>query len=177
MYKAKHMKYTRRRVTLPMLVLIAALCVAILVFPTSANDASASPDAVSGARSPMSPGTSGTYSVVPSAQHGGSVVPGATDAAAGKLVTFSVKPDDGFETASVAVISASGSCLEVVRVKGEDYKELAEGFYTVKAIMNLSEKYDVELPICQAVYSILYCGKEIKEVTSSLFTRSLKKEF
>ena len=33
-------------VTLPMLVLIAALCVAILVFPTSANDASASPDAV-----------------------------------------------------------------------------------------------------------------------------------
>ncbi|HIT30336.1 MAG TPA: hypothetical protein IAC26_05805 [Candidatus Scatomorpha stercoravium] len=122
MYKAKHMKYTRRRVTLPMLVLIAALCVAILVFPTSANDASASPDAVSGARSPMSPGTSGTYSVVPSAQHGGSVVPGATDAAAGKLVTFSVKPDDGFETASVAVISASGSCLEVVRVKGEDYK-------------------------------------------------------
>ena len=62
-------------------------------------------------------------------------------------------------------------------VKGEDYKELAEGFYTVKAIMNLSEKYDVELPICQAVYSILYCGKEIKEVTSSLFTRSLKKEF
>ena len=51
MYKAKHMKYTRRRVTMPMLVLIAALCVAILVFPTSANDASASPDAVSGARS------------------------------------------------------------------------------------------------------------------------------
>ena len=122
MYKAKHMKYTRRRVTLPMLVLIAALCVAILVFPTSANDASASPDAVSGARSPMSPGTSGTYSVVPSAQHGGSVVPGATDAAAGKLVTFSVKPDDGFETASVAVISASGSCLVVARVKGEDFK-------------------------------------------------------
>lgn len=62
-------------------------------------------------------------------------------------------------------------------VKGEDYTELAEGFYTVKAIMNLSEKYDVELPICQAVYSILYCGKEIKEVTSSLFTRSLKQEF
>jgi len=62
-------------------------------------------------------------------------------------------------------------------VKGEDYSELAEGYYTVKAMMNLSEKYDVELPICEAVYSVLYCGKDIKEVSSSLFMRSLKKEF
>ena len=50
MYKARHAKPTKHRVTLPMLVLIAALCVAILVFPTTASGETTTPDAVSGMR-------------------------------------------------------------------------------------------------------------------------------
>ncbi len=123
MYKARHARRSRRRVTLPMLVLIAALCVAILVFPTSASGAAAAPDAVAGARSAMSSNASaGSYSVVPSAQHGGSVTPSASDAVAGSTVTFVVEPQSGFETAFVSAITASGGTIEVLRVKGETYK-------------------------------------------------------
>lgn len=62
-------------------------------------------------------------------------------------------------------------------VRNEEYHELAEGYYTVKAMMNLGKNYGVELPITAAVYDILYQGKEPKEVLEGLFTRSLKNEF
>lgn len=61
--------------------------------------------------------------------------------------------------------------------KKEQYNELAEGYYTAKAMMELSKKYHVELPICHAVYQILYEEKDPKETMNSLFTRSLKNEF
>ena len=62
-------------------------------------------------------------------------------------------------------------------VKGEEYGKLAEGCYTVKALLFLSEKYGVELPICSAVNDVLYNGADAKQVLSGLFTRSLKQEF
>lgn len=62
-------------------------------------------------------------------------------------------------------------------ILGEQYEHLAEGYYTVKALMTLSEKYNVELPICKAVYDILYLNKEPKEIMSSLFSREKKTEF
>lgn len=62
-------------------------------------------------------------------------------------------------------------------VKGEGYDKLAEGYYTAKAIMKLSEKYGVDMPICQAVYRVLYENAEIKEAMNALFYRSLKAEF
>lgn len=62
-------------------------------------------------------------------------------------------------------------------VKGEKYLELAEGYYTAKAIIELSEKYKVDLPICNAVYEILYKNKNAKEILQNLFLRSLKQEF
>ena len=62
-------------------------------------------------------------------------------------------------------------------ILGEKYEHLAEGYYTVKALMTLSERYDVELPICKAVYDILYLNKEPKETLSKLFSREKKSEF
>ena len=123
MYKARHAKNERRRLTLPMLLAIAALCVAILVFPTSATDSGSELDAVSGARSAMSANLgAGTCSVLPSAGHGGAVSASVSDAVAGDLVTFSVKPQDGFETSSVSVVTASGESVQVVRVNGDSFK-------------------------------------------------------
>ena len=61
--------------------------------------------------------------------------------------------------------------------KGEQYGSLAEGYYTVKAILKLAEQYNVDLPICSAVYDVLYNGKDIDETLQNLFTRSLKNEF
>ncbi len=62
-------------------------------------------------------------------------------------------------------------------VQGAKYNELAEGYYTVKAIRKLGKAYGVELPICEAVYQIIYEGKESKSILKNLFGRSLKNEF
>lgn len=62
-------------------------------------------------------------------------------------------------------------------VKGEKYSKLAEGVSTAKALKFLGEKYSVDLPITNAVYSILYENKEPMTVFLSLFSRSTRKEF
>ena len=62
-------------------------------------------------------------------------------------------------------------------VQNAEYKELAEGYYTVKAICKLGKAYGIELPICEAVYQIVYEGKEAKSILQELFDRSLKNEF
>ncbi len=62
-------------------------------------------------------------------------------------------------------------------VKGESYTLLAEGYYTAKAMMTLSQKYSVELPICEAVYKILWEGADVREELHELFSRSIKQEF
>lgn len=62
-------------------------------------------------------------------------------------------------------------------VKGQPYEKLAEGYYTVKALCLLAERYAVELPICQTVYQVLYRKKDPQKSLDRLFTRSLKQEF
>lgn len=57
------------------------------------------------------------------------------------------------------------------------YQKLAEGYYTAKALHNLGKEYGVELPICEAVYQVMYEDKEIQESFLKLFQRSLKNEF
>jgi glycerol-3-phosphate dehydrogenase (NAD(P)+) len=62
-------------------------------------------------------------------------------------------------------------------VKKEPYGKLAEGYYTAKAMVLLGNKFQVDLPICTAIYDILYNQANLKNTLDSLFTRSLKKEF
>lgn len=62
-------------------------------------------------------------------------------------------------------------------VKGEKFSKLAEGVSTTKALRLLGEKYEVDLPITNAVYSILYEEKEPMSVFLQLFSRSTRKEF
>jgi len=61
--------------------------------------------------------------------------------------------------------------------KGERFEGLAEGYYTAKALMLLSKEKNVELPICTAVYEMLYEGLNIREGLSRLFQRNVKEEF
>ncbi len=61
--------------------------------------------------------------------------------------------------------------------KGEKFESLAEGYYTVKAMVQLGAEYGVDLPICKTVYNILYENVDFKEALDALFERSLKKEF
>ncbi len=66
-----------------------------------------------------------------------------------------------------------GECLAT----GEPYTELAEGVYTAEALMDLEAQTGVELPICRAVYRVLYEKADIQKTLGSLFDRSLKMEF
>lgn len=66
-----------------------------------------------------------------------------------------------------------GECV----VTGEPYTELAEGYFTVKALLNLEAKTGVELPISRAVYQVLYEAADPRETVDGLFRRSLKMEF
>jgi glycerol-3-phosphate dehydrogenase (NAD(P)+) len=68
---------------------------------------------------------------------------------------------------------AFGECF----AKGESFSSLAEGYYTARAMVDLGKKYNVDLPICTAVYRILYESADCKQVLMELMTRSLKSEF
>jgi glycerol-3-phosphate dehydrogenase (NAD(P)+) len=62
-------------------------------------------------------------------------------------------------------------------VTGEPYAELAEGYYTVKALLALEASTGVELPICRAVYQLLYERLDARTALDGLLRRSLKMEF
>lgn len=62
-------------------------------------------------------------------------------------------------------------------IKKEEYTSLAEGYYTVDAMMKIANEKGIEVPICSTVYDILYNKKDPKESLDKLFMRSVKKEF
>ena len=62
-------------------------------------------------------------------------------------------------------------------IRKSSYDKLAEGYYTVKAIVALGERYHVDLPICEAVYAMLYEGLSPENALEELFSRSIKGEF
>ena len=68
---------------------------------------------------------------------------------------------------------AFGECF----AKGESFSSLAEGYYTARAMVDLGKKYNVDLPICTAVYRILYESADCKQVLTELMARTLKSEF
>lgn len=62
-------------------------------------------------------------------------------------------------------------------VKKQPFIKLAEGAATAKALKRLGIKYNVDLPITNAVYSILYENKDPKKEFLKVFSRSTRKEF
>jgi glycerol-3-phosphate dehydrogenase (NAD(P)+) len=48
---------------------------------------------------------------------------------------------------------------------------VAEGYYAAGLIKNIKKAYDVKLPICQAVYKVLYEDKNPKKVMARLAQR------
>lgn len=61
--------------------------------------------------------------------------------------------------------------------KGVKFEKLAEGVMTSKALMKLAEKYNVDVPIVNGVYNVLFNDKEIKDELAKLFLRDVKSEF
>ncbi|BEU87194.1 NAD(P)H-dependent glycerol-3-phosphate dehydrogenase [Selenomonas sp. TAMA-11512] len=61
-------------------------------------------------------------------------------------------------------------------IRGIPFTKLAEGVHTVRAVMELSKEYHVELPIARAVYDIVHGGEDPKTVLTGLFLREQKPE-
>ena len=70
---------------------------------------------------------------------------------------------------------ALGMTLEQIK-KEKLHGMVSEGVETAKAVYELSQAINVEVPITEQIYSILYKGKDIGSVIHDLMTRSLKPE-
>lgn len=62
-------------------------------------------------------------------------------------------------------------------INGEKFDKLAEGVSTTRALVKLSQKYNVDLPIVNAVNQVITYNQDPKKTLSSLFLRSIKDEF
>ena len=62
-------------------------------------------------------------------------------------------------------------------ILGHSFDQLAEGIYTVQALHHLAQQHCVSLPICNAVYRVLYEQADSKQLLDELFARPLKAEF
>ncbi|MCI5652607.1 MAG: NAD(P)H-dependent glycerol-3-phosphate dehydrogenase [Ruminococcus bromii] len=62
-------------------------------------------------------------------------------------------------------------------VRQEPFDALAEGYYAVDALLRLGKTVGVDLPICSAVYNVLYRNEDPQDALNTLFTRSIKNEF
>ena len=62
-------------------------------------------------------------------------------------------------------------------VKGVVFDKLAEGMPTLEAVYALGQELGLDLPICNALYAILFQRADAYKQLSALFGRSLKGEF
>lgn len=62
-------------------------------------------------------------------------------------------------------------------VKGIKFEKLAEGVMTSKALYSLGKKLNVDLPIVNGIYSVLFENADAKEILGKYFVRSIKNEF
>ena len=61
--------------------------------------------------------------------------------------------------------------------RGEDFGKLAEGVPTLKAVKLIADKENIDMPICQALYKVIYEKADIKSTIRNMFNRDLKQEF
>ena len=53
---------------------------------------------------------------------------------------------------------------------------VVEGYHALEAAIQLSEKYGVEMPITEAVYSVIKNGVSVKDAMLALMNRNIKSE-
>ena len=72
--------------------------------------------------------------------------------------------------------------LKIASSKPENYKEIlneqqiTEGYYTVKAVKLIADKHNIDMPIMNSVFNILYNQHDIKHEINDLMNRPLIEE-
>ena len=54
--------------------------------------------------------------------------------------------------------------------------QVAEGVVTTRSAYELAQKLEVEMPITEAIYRVLYEGKDYRLAVQDLLTRQLRSE-
>lgn len=68
---------------------------------------------------------------------------------------------------------ASGMSIEAAQ---EEIQQVVEGVLAAKAVKEVADRLDVDMPICQQIYRILYAGVSPREAVGALMGRALKPE-
>jgi len=68
---------------------------------------------------------------------------------------------------------ASGKTIDEAQ---EEIQQVVEGVLAAKAVREVAEKLNVEMPICQQIYRTLYEGASPREAVGALMGRALKPE-
>lgn len=89
----------------------------------------------------------------------------------GDLITTCVSPEG--RNRSVGERIGKGQKLADVLAKMDS---VAEGVPTTKSVMELARRFDVEMPITEAVYAVLFEDMDVLRALSSLMTREPKPE-
>lgn len=78
--------------------------------------------------------------------------------------------------------SRNNRCGELIgkgmtyEVASKEIGMVVEGYYALEAAMELSRKYDIEMPITEAVYDVIKNGKCVKDAMLTLMNRNIKSE-
>ena len=62
-------------------------------------------------------------------------------------------------------------------IKGETTNKNCEGYFTLQAVHEMAKSFNIDCPITETLYSIIYEKTSVKDGLDSLFGRDLKKEF
>jgi glycerol-3-phosphate dehydrogenase (NAD(P)+) len=89
----------------------------------------------------------------------------------GDLITTCVSPEGRNRTVGEQL--GKGRKLDDVLSKMDS---VAEGVPTTKSVMELARRYDVEMPITEAVHAVLFEGKDVIHALTDLMTREPKPE-
>ncbi len=69
-----------------------------------------------------------------------------------------------------------GQGVPVEEAIGRMNGAVVEGYYAAASAHTLAQRAGVEMPITQAAYEVLYCGKNVRDVLPQLMTRAKKGE-
>ncbi|MFC1542929.1 NAD(P)H-dependent glycerol-3-phosphate dehydrogenase [Candidatus Neomarinimicrobiota bacterium] len=104
-------------------------------------------------------------------------------AVGGEIITFAGLSGIGDLVVTVYSRHSRNRRLGVEIGKGRKLKEamdemgmVAEGVFTAQSVMDLAEKYEVRMPICQEVCRILFENKDPRRAIADLMTRDLRDE-
>ncbi len=81
--------------------------------------------------------------------------------------------DDLSRNRRMGLALASGMSIDEAK---QEIQQVVEGVLAAEAVKEVADKLDIEMPICQQIYQILYAGTSPREAVETLMGRELKSE-